>query len=133
MTTESELIDYADRILMEEELLDYIQHHGVRGQKWGVRKARGDRSAFMKKKKPDQPDISKLSDQELRNMVSRMQLEKQFKDLSKQSNKTFTGHGAKFASDILKDVGKQHARKLIVEGVGVASVAAAMAWKMSKA
>lgn len=163
MTTKEELMSYAERITMENELLDYIshladdfdqseeavleylqhlngleqspdevldylEHFGVKGQKWGVRKARGDRGGFIaranSKKKPPGPDVKKLSNEELKSMVARMQLEKQFNELSKQTNRTYSGAGAKFAGDILKDVGKQHARKLIVEGLGAAGTIA---------
>jgi hypothetical protein len=155
VTTETELAEYAERIHMEaelnewiehtvlvasleqmtqseEEVLDFLEHFGVKGQQWGVRKPRGDRSAFKKKAKPTLPDLSKMSNEDLRAAVSRLQLEKQFRDLSKPQSKTFTGRGSKFAAEVLKDIGKQHARKIIVEGAAVIATGAAVAWRMSK-
>jgi len=108
------------------EILEYLEHFGVKGQKWGVRRKRTNQ-------KPAPPDVKKMSNEELKAAVARLQLERQFKDLSKNQNRTFTGHGAKFASEILKDVGKQHAKKLVVEGVAVIATGAVVAAKMARA
>lgn len=116
----------------QQDVGEFLDHHGVKGQKWGVRKPRGDRSAFVAR--ATGRDLSKLSDQELRDAVGRMQLERQFRDLSKSSNKSFGASGKRFAADILKDVGKQHARKLITEGIaaaGTIATGALIAKKMS--
>lgn len=115
-----------------EDVEEFLDHHGVKGQRWGVRKPRGDRSAFVKKGKGQ--DLSKMSDQQLRDAVGRMQLERQFRDLSKAGNKTFGDSGKSFVKDVLKDVGKQHARKVITEGIaaaGTIATAALIAKKMS--
>ena len=146
MTTETELAEYAERVHMEAELNEWIEHtviaaslrrmtqneadimqdldlahFGIRGQKWGVRKARGDRSAFKKKAGPILPDFKKMSNEELKAVVSRMQLEKQFIDLSKATSPKSAGK--EFAKGILKDVGKQKAKELVLAGI-TASVGA---------
>lgn len=141
MTSELELEEYAERIHMEaelnewiehtviqeslsninqseEDLLDYLMHFGVKGQKWGVRKARGDRSAFKKRAKANLPDLSKMSNEDLKAAVGRMQLEKQFRDLSKATQPKKAG--VDFAKGILKDVGKQKAKEAIIAGIGAA-------------
>lgn len=153
MTTETELAEYAERVHMEAELNEWIEHtvikaslgqmtqseedvmndiflehFGVKGQKWGVRKARGDRSSFRDrakaKKLGDLPDIKKMSDADLRAAVSRLQLEKQFRELSKPPSNTFKAHGSKFAKDVLIQVGKEHAKKALIAAPGaIASVA----------
>lgn len=101
----------------DDNVEEFLDHHGIKGQRWGVRKPRGDRSAFIKPKTKG-PDLSKMSNDDLRAAVNRMQLEKQFKDLS---NSKSTSFGKKFASEILKDVGKQHVKTALTAGIGAAS------------
>lgn len=62
-------------------------------------------------------DISKLSDADLKQLTSRLQLEKQYKDLTKKDKST----GAKLAKDILgntaKETAKTYVAKAMVAGV----------------
>lgn len=112
----------------DETVQDFLDHHGIKGQRWGVRKPRGDRSAFIARAKG--PDVSKMSTQELRDAVGRLQLEKQFNDLSKAKNQSSIHGGVSFAKGILRDVGKQEARRLIVEGVAAVATGAFVAKQM---
>lgn len=74
-----------------------LKHHGIKGQKWGVRRteeelarARGHlvnqsrlgRSSAKLKRTIEMDDPSKMTDEELRQKVNRMNLEKQYRDLS---------------------------------------------------
>lgn len=74
-----------------------IYHHGIKGMKWGVRRteeelarARGHiekqsklgRSSAKLKRTVEMDDPSKMTDEELRQKVNRMNLERQYKDLS---------------------------------------------------
>ena len=105
---------------MEPEGRELI-HHGVKGQKWGVRrtpeqlghrpKGNSDgkvgssekKKRFSLRKEKKKPlDISKMSDKELQDLVNRMQLEKRFSDLSKGD----VGTGKKIAVESLKSFGK---------------------------
>lgn len=52
---------------------DFLSHYGVKGMKWGQRKDR---------KKKDRPDISELSDAELKAVVERLALEKRYNDVA---------------------------------------------------
>lgn len=107
MTTEEELTKYAERVHREQELFEYIEHHGVKGQKWGVRKKRGDRSAFKKsgdakkagelKRKP----ASSLTNKQLKAANERINLEQQFKRL----NPTRVSSGKKAATELLATIG----------------------------
>lgn len=85
-----------------------LMHIGVLGMKWGRRKARSSgpdtssadhKSAVQIKRKK----LSEMSNDELKKLTTRLQLEKQYKDLSKVD----TTPGQKFVSDILQNTGKQ--------------------------
>lgn len=63
-------------------------HYGVKGMRWGVRtkgrtsESSSDNTKSAKKtKKAAKPDVKKLSDQELRDRLSRLNMEKQYRDL----------------------------------------------------
>ena len=73
---------------------DELYHHGVKGQKWGVRKdiAKStkeilDESSKMIKKIPNKKRISysHLTDAEIKKRVNRLRLEKEYASLSGQN------------------------------------------------
>ena len=77
----------------EENYDDFLQHYGVLGMKWGHRKARSNVSSNKKPKSTKNTIISKpkpkskptqrrLSDAELRAVVNRMRLEREYADLT---------------------------------------------------
>ena len=77
----------------EENYDDFLQHYGVLGMKWGHRKARSKVSSNKKPKstkntttskpKPKpKPTQKRLSDAELRAVVNRMRLEREYADLT---------------------------------------------------
>ena len=78
----------------EENYDDFLKHYGVLGMKWGKRKARSTVSFNNKSKstaitKPKQtpkpkskPTRRRLSDAELRAVVNRMRLEREYADLT---------------------------------------------------
>lgn len=77
----------------EENYDDFLKHYGVLGMKWGKRKARSTVSSNNKPKstaitKPKQtpkpkskPTKRRLTDAELRAVVNRMRLEREYADL----------------------------------------------------
>ena len=74
--------------MLHNELV--IQHYGVKGMKWGVRKAVKTRSDSAKRErswKKQYRDRGKMSDDELRNVVNRLRLENEFAKLSGQASK----------------------------------------------
>ena len=72
----------------EENYDDFLKHYGVLGMKWGKRKARSTVSSNKKPKsttitKPkSKPTKRRLSDAELRAVVNRMRLEREYADLT---------------------------------------------------
>lgn len=80
----------------EENYDDFLKHYGVLGMKWGKRKARSTVSSNKKPKsaaitKPKQtpkpkPTRRELSDEELRAVINRMRLEREYADLQYRSS-----------------------------------------------
>ena len=75
----------------EENYDDFLQHYGVLGMKWGHRKARSNASSNKKPKSTKNTTTSKpkpkptqreLSDEELRAVINRMRLEREYADLT---------------------------------------------------
>lgn len=106
----------------EEELVDdFLAHFGVKGMRWGVRRAEQMRAnsssdanaaadAHAKAKKAG--GTHALTNKELQDLVTRMNLEKQFNSLKPDSKSKVA---AKFVADTLAGAGKQQAQKLASE------------------
>ena len=120
---------------------DVLKHHGVKGQKWGVRRSSGTSSSSKSSKtssghtssedakkasethsKVKSGGVHTVSNQELQHLVNRMNLERQFTTLSTQTKAT--SRGSKFAKEILVNVGKQQATKLASDAATKAIAAA---------
>ncbi|MCD8097863.1 MAG: hypothetical protein LUE31_07500, partial [Lachnospiraceae bacterium] len=105
-------------------------HHGILGQKWGIRRyqnADGTRTAAGKKReqaarKAEQSStttttsVKDLSDDELKQKISRLELEKKYKDLTKEQKKVSTGKA--FVEDVLKKSGSNIATQLTTYVMG---------------
>ena len=79
----------------EENYDDFLQHYGVLGMKWGHRKAKSNVSSNKKPKSTKNTTTSKpkpkptrreLSDEELRAVINRMRLEREYSDLKYRSS-----------------------------------------------
>lgn len=97
---------------------EMLEHHGIKGQKWGVRRYQnkdGSRTALGKKRESS-PDIKEkearkadvknrrtMSDADLMKRVVRMKLEKEYKTLVAED----TAPGEKYVSEILSAAGKK--------------------------
>jgi len=90
-----------------------IQHQGILGMHWGIRRQRGSDGRVVKGTR-ESDDFStarelkrkgakNLSNSELKSYVERMNLESQFAKLNKKE----VGVGRKFVTDILVGSGKQ--------------------------
>jgi len=106
---------------------DSLTHYGVPGMRWGKRKGSSSSasSSSKSKGKSDKEDISKMSDEELKKRVARLNLEKQYRDLTDPSKggKT-TNKGAKAATNIMGNIGKSlvtsYAIKYATKGIDAA-------------
>ena len=94
-----------------------LEHVGVRGMKWGVRRSRSARYAAKAeareaRKKSKEPSVKRsikdMSDDELRSVVNRIRLEQEFKKLTYQP--TIVDKGKSFAGKIVSSVGTELAK-----------------------
>ena len=91
---------------------NYLEHHGILGMHWGHHKARTTSvpsEDYLRKTRLKKMKVSEMSNSELRSLTERMQLEKQYKDLSKSE----ISAGRKFAQDILLNIGKEIATNAV--------------------
>lgn len=100
---------------------DFIEHFGVRGMRWGVRRSRGGvekgKSESGKKGDSDGPKkvvgktktegktASGMSDAQLKKVNARLQMEKQYKDLTRQPPSKKAA-ATKFFADIALNVAR---------------------------
>lgn len=97
-----------------------LSHFGVKGMKWGVRKSRTSTVESSPRKKLKSKEIKSLSDDELRKRINRIQMEKQYKQLTKREQ----SKGSKVVKDILIGGAKVAAAAYVTKVVGdnIASV-----------
>ena len=106
-----------------------LQHHGILGMKWGVRRTPAqlgrksgtsdDDSGIGKATKPiKKRKVSELSDEELRQKINRLQMEKQLKQLLTEDNKPRQSRGKAFVTDVIEKSGKNIATQLVTYTFG---------------
>jgi hypothetical protein len=105
---------------------DYILiHHGIKGQKWGIirslsalrknrRTSDTDSNQNSKKKSPKVKKVKRvsmkdLSDDELKKILNRMDMEKRYAQLNKKEKNSAN----KFVGDLLRDSAKETAKKYV--------------------
>lgn len=75
----------------------YLAHHGVKGMKWGVRKKRTEPVHEDYAKAHSKKSVQSMSDSELRARNNRLQMERQYADLTKKRSSA----AKKFVAGIL--------------------------------
>ena len=106
---------------MYQEYTDYLAHYGIKGQKWGVRRFQNEDGSLknpLRRPKPESKtwkakDASTLSDDELRRRLTRLQQEKQYKEMT-----------ASRATRARKWIAKTAGRVLVATAIGVLAKAA---------
>ena len=105
----------------------YLEHYGVKGMKWGVRKNRPSSGKKRRKgpvqininvgrksnKKDSKEGIKGLTDQELLARVNRLNLEKRYRELSSPQKSA----GKQFVTDVISQSGKEVAKKYVTKGM----------------
>ena len=86
-----------------------LQHHGILGMKWGVRRTPEQLARARGKKNSSDDEVKKMSDSELRSKINRLQMEKQYKQLTSSEISV----GRKFVQDVLTNAAKQTATNYV--------------------
>lgn len=104
---------------------EFLEHFGVKGMRWGVRRSRKQlaraakeregsesssnsaRASKTKSKKESKLKVSEMSDAELRQRLNRMNMEKQYRELTAPKGNPVAAAGKKVASNVVKGVAEQ--------------------------
>lgn len=103
---------------------DVLVHYGILGMKWGVRRSPEQLSRARGRTKSDnehedykrshtKKSTKTMSDAELRNRINRLQMERQYKQLTAKE----ISAGKKFVNDVLRESAKQVASKYVSKGI----------------
>lgn len=98
---------------------DFLEHYGVKGMRWGVRRGRNAKEApsaeasraanIRDRAKRSKPKA--LSNAELREAIERMNLEQQFKRLSTNEKPVVT----RFIASTLQEIGKREVQAAVAK------------------
>ena len=108
------------------ELTDnHLEHHGIKGQKWGIRRYQNEDGTLKhpkkeKKQKPESStwkakDAANLSDEELKRRNNRLQQEQQYRNMTK-------GKVRKWLDKLSEKLGEKSAEKIATSVILAVSV-----------
>lgn len=127
---------------------NFIEHYGIKGMKWGVRRSsekRGQSNASKLKEKAkslgrktandvDSPEAAKakvlrakvkanrstdpLTNAELQHVIQRMNLERQYSSLNQPASSKIVAGGKNFAQSVIKDTTKSLVSKQLKDAIG---------------
>lgn len=90
---------------------EFIEHHGIKGMRWGVRRKRSADGRVSGDSASGKPKAHELSDEDLRKAINRMQMERQYSQLIGQNKKgagKVVKTGAAFVAAMAGTMAKQH-------------------------
>lgn len=79
-----------------------LKHFGIPGMKWGIRR-KNPSGDYTKAREIRKKHVSEMSNDELKTVIGRLSLEKQYKDISAAT----VGRGNRFVSQLIQRVGAQ--------------------------
>jgi len=103
-------------VIPNEEVDAFLEHYGVKGMHWGVRREGGSRREAAARS--PRAKAKRLTDQELKAAVERLRLEQQFSELSDPHKKA----GKKYVKKYLDTFGDK-----IIGGIATTASAAVVA------
>lgn len=94
---------------------NFLAHYGIMGMKWGIRRRRGKDGLIIPgtRESSSRSSAKTLSTEELRERVQRLNLEKQYRDLTK----TQQSQASKFIKDVLVGSAKNVATQQTTKGM----------------
>lgn len=100
-----------------------LQHHGIKGMKWGIRRYQNKDGSLTPEGRNRYSDdtsshVKNMTDQELRDRINRLQLEKQYKSLLEPSGQKTVNKGKAFVQNVLETSGKNIATQLATYAMG---------------
>lgn len=106
-----------------QEVMEYLEHFGIKGMHWGVRKDRSSKTSqdykdaqALRKKKP-----SELSNAELKKLTERINLEKQYNAATtNKQKKAVKAWLSREGGKLLRDVAKEQGPKIIAAAITIA-------------
>jgi 2'-5' RNA ligase len=115
--------DWRSEVSWSDEADKFLAHFGVKGMRWGVRKDRSGgghggsddhNNATAARAKAKKGGVKSLSNKELQDMITRMNLEQQYVRLAPPSKGAIIMRkGSQVVGEILIGVGKSQATKLL--------------------